>query len=170
MLMGLVRQIRAYYLTIAARVAVDNFSNYRLKVEQRIYYRFKVYEKAMNDYTAAPDATTNAALLDARADLYDDMREYLLVDLTHPEIEQGLPVRPADYSVEELKVTTHYVGHDIPVSHYTRKLVKNTSSEIPELNYPTPFWQGYTKGQIEDEVAKFIERTKDVISTETGNP
>lgn len=169
--MQLTRLVRKYLLQKSAEIVVANYAEYQSKVEKRIYYRVKILEQAMNKVI---DATTEdekqaayASLTDARADFYDDMREYLLVDLTNAD--ESLPTRPADYAVEEVKVTTHYVGHNIPVSHYTRTLVKKTSSEMPELNYPKPFWQGYTKDQIEEEIANFVERAKNAFRTETSN-
>lgn len=145
--MTLKQQIRKFFYQRIMASMVTNAADYEEKVNKRIYYRFKVYEQAIiNRYK--PDQTEDeinasaSAAIEARAELYDDMREYLLVDLTNTD--ENLPTRPAHYEVKEITLTN---GDEVTT---TQQLVKVTSSEIPKLNYPLPFWQGLTREQIKE--------------------
>ena len=96
--MTLKQQIRKFFYQRIMAHMVANAAEYEEKVHKRIYYRFKVYEQAIiNRYK--PDQTeeeinaASAVAIEARAELYDDMREYLLVDLTN--MDEDLPTRPA---------------------------------------------------------------------------
>jgi hypothetical protein len=161
---GVKKAIRKALIAKIGSIVVDGWPEYQAQVNKVIQYHYAVWEHAVGEAAKAyelreTDETAwremHAAAMDARAAFVDAVREYLQIDLSRND--HGLPIRLAAYEWKDVEITTRHVGADLPVKTVQKVLSKQGSSEMPELNYPTPWWRGDKLDRIEKYLQSIVK-------------
>jgi len=161
--------IRAYVNARVADLVTAKFTDedYMQRVRQMVVYKYKSWEWAIAEASrlrADPEASdddrqkADASALDARAEFIDTMREYSGIDLiSFDEETPEFPPRPATYDHQMVKTRNMETGEESE----TKVLVKVTSDNIPQLNYPTPLFTGHSLREFKKQMEAIARKVNE---------